>query len=248
MTTTHIQRFNNAKAQEKTVAEHFTNYIRNDKDIKNLIIGDLLNRGKKFSKEDFDRIEIKPANNIMNYDVDLAGFVDGQLVFNTEVKTIVFDESRKNMCKRPVIPITLEAGKYTIDPSRKFSENGLVKFYNESKIKNVPLYIIVYDEHACLSGKKSKDYFYFYDAETTAKFVDVINLFFGIARSFPEVYHYNDAVPVTYAIKKATEILCEPRGIPIPTKDWNQPFKKWSNGAISFFPGNCRISPSKTFS
>lgn len=247
MNTTHTQRFRDAKMQEKIVAEHFTNYIRNDKDIKNLIIGDLLNRGKKFSKEDFDRIEIKPANNIMNYDVDLAGFVDGQLVFNTEVKTIVFDKSRKNMCKRPVIPITLEAGKYTIDSFRKFSENGLVKFYNESKIKNVPLYIIVYDEHAYLSGKKSTDYFYFYDAETTAKFIDVINLFFGIARSLPKAYH-NNAETVKYAIEQATKILCVPRGIPIPTDDWNQLFKKWSNDAISFFPGNCRIFPSKTFS
>lgn len=248
MNTTHTQRFNNAKMQEKTVAEHFTNHIRNDKDIKNIIIGDLLNCGKKFSQEDFDRIEIKPANNIINYDVDLAGFIDGQLIFQIEVKTIIFDESRKNMCKRPVIPITLEAGKCAIDPSRKFSENGLVNFYNESKIKKVPLYIIVYDEHAYLSGKKSKDYFYFYDAETTAKFIDVINLFFGIARSFPKADPHQKVIEET--IKKATEILCEPRGIPIPTNenDWNQLFRTWSNGVISFFPGNCGIFPTKTFS
>lgn len=113
MTTTHIQRFNNAKVQEKTVATHFTNYIRNDKDIKNLIIGDLLNCNcdKKFSEEELNRIEIKSANDNMKYGVDLAGFIDGQLVFQTEVKTITFDENRKNICKRPVIPITLEAGK-----------------------------------------------------------------------------------------------------------------------------------------
>lgn len=109
----------------------------------------------------------------------------------------------------------------------------------------------MYDEHACLSGKKSKDYFYFYDAKTTAKFIDVINSFFANVRTLPEYSNSNRIInssAVKYVIEKTTEILCEPRGIPIPTNDWNQLFRRWNNGAISFFPGNCGIFPTKTFS
>ena len=253
MTTTHIQRFNKAKMQEKIVSEHFANFIKSDANIKKLIIGDLIksDNDNKFSKEAFDRTVITYSNDKNVYSVDLGGYIDEQLVFQTEVKTIVFDESRKNIFKRPVIPITLEAGKYAIDPSKKFSENGLVEFFKNSKTNKVPLYIIVYDEHAYLSGKKSKDYFYFYNAKTTAKFIDVINLFFGIVRSHPEYSDSNQIIHsdiVENAMEEATKILCKPRGIPIPTNDWYKLFKSWPNGAISFFPENCKILPDMTFS
>lgn len=255
MTTTHIQRFNNAKIQEKIVSEHFANFIKSDANIKKLISSDLTksDNDNKFSEEDFNRTVITYSNDKNVYGVDLGGYIDSQPIFQTEVKTIMFDETHKNKCKRPIIPITLEAGKYAIEPSKKFAENGLVAFYNESKINKVPLYIIVFDEHAYLSGKKSKDYFYFYNAKTTAKFIDIINLFFGIVRSHPEYSDSNQIIHsdiVEYAMEEATKILCKPRGIPIPAKNsWEGLFKKWPNsGAISFFPENCKIFPDLTFS
>ena len=133
--------------------------------------------------------------------------------------------------KRPIIPITAETGS--------FRENGLVNFYNKCQEQKIPLYIIIYDEHACLSQQLSKqkldNYFYFYNSETTRKFIDVINTFFARAR-FNPTESYEDRV------KEITK-FCN-----MPVNGSNPIFRKWGNNAISFFPGNCGISPDITFS
>ena len=70
------ERLKNSIGQEKTVAMHFTNFIKSDANIKKFIINDLAKYGKKFLEEDFNRIVITSANTKNVYAVDLAGFID----------------------------------------------------------------------------------------------------------------------------------------------------------------------------
>ena len=219
------ERLKNSIIQEKTVAVHFTKFIKSDRDIKKFIINDLAKFGKKFLEEDFNRIVITAANAKNAYAVDLEGFIDGQLIFQAEVKTIIFDKNMLGRYKRPIIPITAETGT--------FRENGLVNFYHKCQDQKIPLYIIIYDEH--LSKQKPDNYFYFYNSETTQKFIDVINTFFSRAR-------FNPTESFEKLVKEVTK-WCN-----MQVNGSNPIFSKWKSGAISFFPGNCGIHPDRTFS
>jgi hypothetical protein len=221
------ERLKNSIEQEKTVAVHFTKFIKSNANIKKFIINDLAKFGKKFLEEDFNRLVITSANDKNVYAVDLAGFIDGQLIFQVEVKTITFNKSCPWMRKYPIIPITAETGS--------FRENGLVNFYHKCQDQKIPLYIIVYDEHARLSNKKIDNYFYFYNAETTQKFIDVINVFFAHAR-------FNPTETYEELVKEVIK-WCN-----MPVNGSNPIFSKWESGAISFFPSNCGIEPDINFS
>ena len=140
----------------------------------------------------------------------------------------MFDKSKPWMRKYPIIPITAETGT--------FRENGLVTFYYNCQVQKIPLYIIVYDEHAYLSNKKIDNYFYFYNSETTRKFIDVINTFFSRARFNP-----------TETYEKLIEETAKWCNMPVNMS--KSIFSRWSNnGAISFFPGKSGIDPDITFS
>lgn len=231
------QRLHDAKLQEKNVADHFEKFIKADEEAKNKIIKDLQERGKSFSQKDLNRIKIKYANINNKYAVDLSGWIDDECVFNVEAKTIEFDSEKPNRNKRPIVPITAETGT--------FIKNGLVNFYNNSCLNQIPLYFIVYDEHAFVNGTKTENFFYFYDATRTRFFVKVINMFFNITKKYG--YDSKTIERATTALQnyfRSFNIF-----IPTPKNFQEQLFVKWNkNGAISFFPSNCGIHPDRTFS
>lgn len=239
--STFAKRLNDSKKYENFVAMQFEEFIRTNKIMQQILQRDLKKFNKHFSLSDISKIKITANNQTNPYDVDLVGTINDEVVCYNEVKTVIANHADPLQYKQPLVPITAESGKY--------EKNGLVKYYENSIAKGVPLYFIVFDEHSYY-GKNLKEkgnYLYFYDARLTKYFVGIINYFFDFAedaKQHPENYNI-DKLNINNIISECNKKTCEEYKKPIDTvfRCW----KSYNGTSISFLPRALDIEPTKTF-